>query len=426
MGIARSLRLPACLAIAVLLFCPDFAGAKSPRQAGQIRIIPASPEANALLQPAILSGLQNGVPWSMTLESMNYGNVYIEVPEGATKLTVVTSGGVGDLDLYLKYGSTVSGGTVPELDEDADIRSDGPTAVEQIEITPETNPPLVKGNWYIAVLNLNDYTTQFSVTATYETPEPEEAEALPQLSFRINDAHATPWSSVRIAADASGAEAEDRFDLYVALRDAGTGALTFLSESPPADGWIFPFRSNFAFTDEVVLLEGILGAELPQMTFYLFGVLVKPGASPLDPSNWASDLAALVIILGNLSQVQWDVLSDYGTPHAFHILFDRETHRRIETWSYGSNRMFQFINGQGLVAPEPGARGGVSGGRGVPVSYGPGFFHPSTTTEDLRALLGEPDRILDGETPGERTWYFCGAGIFATFVNDVVTEIGGE
>ena len=89
------------------------------------------------------------------------------------------------------------------------------------------------------------------------------------------------------------------------------------------------------------------------MTFYLFGVLVKPGASPLDPSNWASDLAALVIILGNLSQVQWDVLSDYGTPHAFHILFDRETHRRIETWSYGSNRMFQFINGQGLVAPEP-------------------------------------------------------------------------
>ena len=243
MGIARSLRLRPAWRSPFCCFVPTSLEPKARGKRDRYGSSPLHRKRTLSFNRRFCRDFKTGVPWSMTLESMNYGNVYIEVPEGATKLTVVTSGGVGDLDLYLKYGSTVSGGTVPELDEDADIRSDGPTAVEQIEITPETNPPLVKGNWYIAVLNLNDYTTQFSVTATYETPEPEEAEALPQLSFRINDAHATPWSSVRIAADASGAESEDRFDLYVALRDAGTGALTFLSKAPRrTDGFFLSDR----------------------------------------------------------------------------------------------------------------------------------------------------------------------------------------
>ncbi len=114
------------------------------------------------------ASLESGVPFQTWVNSMSFTNIDILVPEGATRLTVSISNGSGDLDLYLKYGSPVSGSTIAEIDADADILSDGPSADETISITPTTTPALRAGTWYVATLNLNDETTSFTITATIE------------------------------------------------------------------------------------------------------------------------------------------------------------------------------------------------------------------------------------------------------------------
>ena len=110
--------------------------------------------------------LENGVPFNTLVHSMSFSNINIVVPEGATRLTVSLANGNGNLDLYLKYGSPLSGGTVGELNADADIRSDGPGADESISITTSTTPALRAGTWYVATVNLNDEITSFTITAT--------------------------------------------------------------------------------------------------------------------------------------------------------------------------------------------------------------------------------------------------------------------
>ena len=121
-----------------------------------------------IFAPHARAALESGVPFQTWVNSMSFVNIDIVVPEGATRLTVSISNGSGDLDLYLKYGSPVSGGTIAEIDADADIRSDGDTADESISITTSTTPALRAGTWYIATLNLNSETTSFTITATID------------------------------------------------------------------------------------------------------------------------------------------------------------------------------------------------------------------------------------------------------------------
>ncbi len=121
-----------------------------------------------MFAPQARAALESGVPFQTWVNSMSFTNIDILVPEGATRLTVSISNGSGDLDLYLKYGSPVSGSTIAEIDADADIRSDGPTADESISITPSTTPALRAGTWYVATLNLNDETTSFTIIAAIE------------------------------------------------------------------------------------------------------------------------------------------------------------------------------------------------------------------------------------------------------------------
>ncbi len=126
------------------------------------------------------AALQSGVPLNTWVSSMTIANIEIVVPEDATRLTVSITEGSGDLDLYLKYGSEVSGGTISEIDADADIFSDGQTADELIILTPSTNPALRAGTWYIATLNYNDEKTTFTLTATIE-----KAQTLPLPAKQI-------------------------------------------------------------------------------------------------------------------------------------------------------------------------------------------------------------------------------------------------
>ena len=129
--------------------------------------------------------ITNGVPYETSLGSNSYGNAYIDVPEGATRLTITVSDGSGDLDLYVKYGAPLQGSTVAELDSETDFMSDGPTASEQVVVTPSDDPPLQAGKWYAAVLNYNAYQTSFTITATYEVPGTGLENGIP-LNYALN------------------------------------------------------------------------------------------------------------------------------------------------------------------------------------------------------------------------------------------------
>jgi len=110
--------------------------------------------------------LQNGIPFNTSMNSMAYDNIEFVVPEGTSNFVVTISEGSGDLDLYLKYGSPVTGSSISQLDADADHISDGPTANELIYITPYSSPALKAGRWYVATINYNEKTTYFTLTAT--------------------------------------------------------------------------------------------------------------------------------------------------------------------------------------------------------------------------------------------------------------------
>ncbi len=117
--------------------------------------------------------LQNGVPFQTSLEFMNLNVVEFSVPANSSSIMVTISDSSGDLDLFLKYASPVSGTTVEEIIADADASSTGPTADETITLNASSTPALKAGIWYISVLNWNEYTTSFTLTAIQEESSPQ-------------------------------------------------------------------------------------------------------------------------------------------------------------------------------------------------------------------------------------------------------------
>ena len=110
--------------------------------------------------------LQNGVAYQTSLEPLNINQVDFTVPPNTESFTVTITGGSGDLDLYLKFGRSVAGSTVGEIDADADAKSIEATANESITLNSSSTPVLKEGTWFISVLNWNDSATTFSITAT--------------------------------------------------------------------------------------------------------------------------------------------------------------------------------------------------------------------------------------------------------------------
>jgi hypothetical protein len=136
--------------------------------------------------------LQSGVPINLSLAPLTYVNYYIDVPANATRLTATITNGNGDLDLFMKYGSPLSGATYGEVYESADAVSDGPGADERIELTAATIPALQGGRWHIAPANVQFglASVSFTLTATIETAAPPQ---LHQLSQVATPPAATPW-----------------------------------------------------------------------------------------------------------------------------------------------------------------------------------------------------------------------------------------
>ncbi|MEW6363346.1 MAG: C1 family peptidase [Acidobacteriota bacterium] len=89
--------------------------------------------------------------------SGSWNHYKIAVPASQSQLKVVTSGGSGDADLYVKRGSSPTTSSY-------DYKSEGSTTAETITIS---NP--ASGDWYIGIYGYTSY-SGCSLTATYTAP----------------------------------------------------------------------------------------------------------------------------------------------------------------------------------------------------------------------------------------------------------------
>ncbi|WP_241758211.1 M4 family metallopeptidase [Myxococcus landrumensis] len=102
--------------------------------------------------PPVTNPLTNGVPVTGLSGSSGNKKYYtLEVPAGVPTLTFTTTGGTGDADLYVRFGSVPNSGTY-------DCR---PYASGNAETCTFNNPQA--GTWYVMV---NAYTTYSGVTLT--------------------------------------------------------------------------------------------------------------------------------------------------------------------------------------------------------------------------------------------------------------------
>jgi len=540
MSIPSVKRIPWLVVVAFLCLCvAGPAWARTPQADVLKSVSPIVGSSPVSLQA--IDSLENGVPLQTSMAARTYGNIYIDVPAGAAKLTITVSNGSGDLDLYVKYGAPLQGNTVAELDADMDYISDGPTADEQVVITTSGNPPLQQGKWYIAVLNYNLYTTSFTLTATYEVPEtglesgvplncalgsrrflqnlfievPSDAKRLTihladsqgdldlyvkhgsdvsgstlaeleadadffsstagtdevvvvtetttppivsgrwylavgnpndttvnltitatyatdsgggepfaQLEFLVGDPYLVPWSHVHLFFTVSSNLSGLRADAYVALWDSISGALIFLREGLPASTTPLPFKSNLEVAgQEILILQGQLPGTLPRQHFVLYGALLKAGGT-LEEKNFLSNIAAAELFFERLSLAQTEVLARRGNPSAWTAKFLHDQFRRVESWSYSGSVIYTFVNGVLVDGPDEGARLDASGKAGKPVSISPGDFTPDMTKEDLLTGFGEPDQVLELGPAGESTWYFHDRGLSVTLANGKIKQIG--
>jgi len=111
---------------------------------------------------------------------LNSRQFAIQVPTGATSLTVAVQGSV-DVDLYIGSNRRVRLGEqgLPVADAHAETASFS----ETISLTRLTLPDLRSGLYYIAVYNFDDRApARFSVTATIATAQPEQTTVVPVTS----------------------------------------------------------------------------------------------------------------------------------------------------------------------------------------------------------------------------------------------------
>jgi len=245
-----------------------------------------------------------------------------------------------------------------------------------------------------------------------------------QLSFSANEQSLVPWSYVDLRYRIKSFQPGLHVDLYLAMRQAaGTSpcpaAENIFTTALPA------FASDLALSNtQAVITTGFLPDQLPFVTMTVYGVLVPHGRSPGDPASWVSNLAIMDLAMGPLSSRQSAVLAERGNPDAYTIRFLHDSNRRIETWTYGgggSGQVFQFINGS--LQSTGGGNDRASASLPTPVTaYDPGRFQPGTTPAQLRALIGDPHRVVT-KPSGVQVWIFKTSRMTVTIQNGVVRQI---
>jgi hypothetical protein len=218
-----------------------------------------------------------------------------------------------------------------------------------------------------------------------------------------------------------------RADIYLAVVLPGP-TLLFIRGDLGFTEALTPFVSNFPIgTNETTIVAGHLPASIAGVAVTLYAVLCRPGMSPADTANWLSNLASLNLELATLSLPQQELLADRGHPNAFRIRFDHAAQSRLDTWIYqggGLGQTFHFQNGRPLLVDQDDEDERYSGGGTTtpePTLYSPGRFTPSTTIQQIQALLGDPDHVL--EVAGRELWVYDDSRITVTVGGGAIAVI---
>lgn len=285
-------------------------------------------------------------------------------------------------------------------------------------------PATLPGEWRVDVYLNGTFATAAAFTIEGAPPGPTVGAGAAHLAFAVNDPHMVPWGYIHLSYLIQSFQPGRHADLHLALLLQDDAQQCLAPESVFASG-LPAVATNLALANtQAVIVARHLPADLRPSVATLLGVLVAPGTSPADPTNWISNLAELDLAVGSLSSRQKDVIAAQGNPQAFLIDFDRDRNLRSEIWIYqrgGSGHEFHFINGGVVGSPQEGERAG--GAPGGATRYDPGRFSPATSPADIRALLGDPDHVVHGAVPGRIAWIFDGARMTVTLTNGVITRI---
>ncbi len=278
------------------------------------------------------------------------------------------------------------------------------------------------GQWKVDVYVNN----VFAATANFSiAPSAPLGGGAAHLEFAVNDQLLVPWGYVNLAYRLKSFQPGLHVDLYLGLL-LGDGSPQCVSPDMVFASGLSPFANDLALSNsEAVITAGHLPPQVNPFSLTLYGVVVGHGLSPADSANWVSNLAAMDLAFGPLSSDQLDVLAERGNPQAYVIQFFRDQEQRIESWVYdggGLGQVFQFVNGRRLASDNADTERAADSASSSATFFGPGRFVPTTTPAQIRALLGDPDRVLT-KSPQLAVWFFTTNRITVTVENGAVSRV---
>src|SRR5262249_40854913 len=115
------------------------------------------------LSSGVASQGQVGAPSTAGNCTLGGTQYMIQVPDGATQLTIDITGDQGQTDLLVRYGRPV---TVVENAPVDDYQSPKEQTSQEIVISGSSSPPIASGTYFVAVANCAGAALNFAVTAT--------------------------------------------------------------------------------------------------------------------------------------------------------------------------------------------------------------------------------------------------------------------
>ena len=145
--------------------------------------------ARAVACDTTIGTLQSGIPVpNLTADqACLHGPFFkIEIPAGSTRLVISSSGGIGDADLYVKFGSP------PTSLASADYHSTEPGSLESVTIpTPQA------GTWYVQVFPRASF-SGVTLTADFAAQETEIENGVPKPDLADNQTGGIQYFSITV------------------------------------------------------------------------------------------------------------------------------------------------------------------------------------------------------------------------------------
>jgi hypothetical protein len=215
------------------------------------------------------------------------------------------------------------------------------------------------------------------------------------LSMELNNHAFVPGSFLDLSYRTRPGTLTGPVDLYLAVV-LPSQDLVFLTDNSAFVPDFVPFRRNVGVADETQTLFSLpFPIDLQFGTYTAFMALVKAGADPGDPRNWASDLVQVTATYAPLSAEQQAVLAARGNPHALAATWTPEVGQKLETWIYRSSPPTRIVFRNGQKVGEAPGTGGPAG-----TGINPALFNPQATQAQYTASLGPPVSVEALDTPG--------------------------